>query len=57
MFRHMKYSEASGSFSGLLVCLILLPDLPTDAFIFMFGELVAHLVDNIFQMLFQGFIF
>ena len=57
MFRYMKYSEASGSFSGLLVCLILLPDLSTDAFIFMFGELVAHLVDNIFQMLFQGFIF
>ena len=36
--------------------LFLLPDFCADAFVFVFRELVAHLVDNILQVLLQRLI-
>ena len=51
------HGEREGLHLHLLACLLLLPDLLTDAFVLMLWKLIAHLVDDIFQMFFQGFIF
>ena len=39
------------------LCGILCVDLGTDAFVFLLRELVAQLIQHIFQMLLQGFTF
>ena len=54
---NMEYSKASAGFRIFLCLLFFLPNLMADPCVFMFRQFVAQLVDHLFQMFFQRFIF
>lgn len=53
---HMEYRKAMDSFTFMFRQLLLLLNLYNDAFILMFRELSAYLINEILQMLFYLFI-